>query len=723
MNVVSATDVDGAPATGEATLGEINGVTCLVLDSETVVKSGPHRANTTAMREMFAMGPSNGSKGVHNEKGIGLRLLQAKLGGKESDAAELIVITVDAQTKIGSIARAGPKVNERYGDGTNLARVVMGFTVDDHGGATICTLDIDGPGQLTPDDIYAERIMCQSEHPFQAGQDNGRTKVQLMEVAAECYDLAKGNTAKCLTRFIYFNLGTTDKPGGQVVPLLKAVEDDITLNDVNDGGLDLSEMIRESYVPTNTGLYPLPGIDDADHTRGLKEFTVQGQIVFNTASFLEEAWANPKSITSGVITIKNPHGAGSLRMVACWPDPEPDKAAVARGDVRPRGGGSDRLRMHGEEAYFTGTYIASKDKIINPWDPKSLNQNYHGALEFNNALKEVSMNSASQVNTGLLGRRGSAYLEWLGFKDWTEYDNYGLPRAGFDKDMQYEMMTCGAIFIWRIDGVAGLDTRKDEMVPLPGTGITEIKEIGYLMRRAEVKWCLENKTQERIAKEKKAAGEKAAKAAQQAQQAAAKQQAAQDAAAQQLLARKKKGRAREQPDVDTPGGRSSRKRKATKAFDPQPGSGGRGGTKKAKKAKAKAPAPEQIDLVTEAVRPVDAFVNTAALSTANIDELRNLVKTAIQKLEQAGFYKRASGAGSSSSAAGPSGPPQRAHSGPPRGMVHSKKGKASAAASMEVVNADDDDDLDERDATPVQGDDDEVYQAKPATDDDSDDLD
>ena len=120
MNVVSATDVDGAPATGEATLGEINGVTCLVLDSETVVKSGPHRANTTAMCEMFAMGPSNGSKGVHNEKGIGLRLLQCRLGGKESVAAELLVITVDAQTKIGAIARAGPKINEQIGDGTDL---------------------------------------------------------------------------------------------------------------------------------------------------------------------------------------------------------------------------------------------------------------------------------------------------------------------------------------------------------------------------------------------------------------------------------------------------------------------------------------------------------------------------------------------------------------------------------------------------------------------------
>ena len=121
--------------------------------------------------------------------------------------------------------------------------------------------DIDRPGQLTHDAMYAERIMCESEHPFQAAAQNfGRTKVQLMNLAAECYDLAKGNTAQCLTRFIYFNLGNTDKPGGQVVPLMTAVDDDISLNDSGrDGGLDLTELIRESYVPTNTGRDPRPG--------------------------------------------------------------------------------------------------------------------------------------------------------------------------------------------------------------------------------------------------------------------------------------------------------------------------------------------------------------------------------------------------------------------------------------------------------------------------------
>ena len=120
--------------------------------------------------------------------------------------------------------------------------------------------------------------------------------------------------------------------------------------------------------------------------------------------------------------------------------------------------------------------------------------------------------------------------------------------------------------------------------------------------------------------------------------------------------------------------------------------GGGGGGKK--EGEGKAP---HKQIVTEAVRPVEAFIKTAALSTANIDELLcNLVKTAIQTLEQAGLYTRESGAGSSSSAAGP-----------------------SAAAAMEVVNADDDDD--EQDATPVQGDDGSVVlDADEVLDDDSD---
>ena len=55
-----------------------------------------------------------------------------------------------------------------------------------------------------------------------------------MELAAECYDLAKANTAQCLTRFIYFNLGSTDCRTTRALPLLTAVDDDISLNPLND---------------------------------------------------------------------------------------------------------------------------------------------------------------------------------------------------------------------------------------------------------------------------------------------------------------------------------------------------------------------------------------------------------------------------------------------------------------------------------------------------------
>ena len=135
-----------------------------------------------------------------------------------------------------------------------------------------------------------------------------------------------------------------------------------------------------------------------------------------------------------------------------------------------------------------------------------------------------------------------------------------------------------------------------------------------------------------------------------------------------------------QPHVEAPGGRSARKRAATAPFQAVGGArgGGGGGGKEGEGEEGEGAAHEQI--VTEAVRPVDAFIKTAALSTASIDELRNLAAQMIQKLEQAGLYTRGDGAGSSASSA-----------------------TASAAAAIDVVNADDDDD--EQDATPVQGND------------------
>ena len=56
----------------------------------------------------------------------------------------------------------------------------------------------------------------------------------------------------------------------------------------------------------------------------MKNITVQGQIVFDTNSWLEQAFGDRKSITSGLITMKNPYGAGSIRMAACWVDPAAD---------------------------------------------------------------------------------------------------------------------------------------------------------------------------------------------------------------------------------------------------------------------------------------------------------------------------------------------------------------------------------------------------------------
>ena len=86
------------PATGGFSLRTILQIVCLQIDSHTGVMTTNHYCDKASMCEMFSMGPSDGSRGIHNMKGIGLRLLQASLGGMEHDAAELLAISVDGRT-------------------------------------------------------------------------------------------------------------------------------------------------------------------------------------------------------------------------------------------------------------------------------------------------------------------------------------------------------------------------------------------------------------------------------------------------------------------------------------------------------------------------------------------------------------------------------------------------------------------------------------------------
>ena len=695
MNIESATFTRG-PATGGFSLRTILQIVCLQIDSHTGVMTTNHYCDKASMCEMFSMGPSDGSRGIHNMKGIGLRLLQASLGGMEHDAAELLAISVDGRTGRGAIARTGPMVDAMYEEGLNLARVALDFVVvrDAATGQESAQLCINSGHN----DIIAEKLLCQSGHPFQVGENNGETKRRLMDLAMECYRAAAAddNREKQFTRFLYFNLGTT----GAGAPLLEVMldedgnETDIKLNPQDEAHNPqlLSQIILESYVPPSTGLYPLAGTtDDDDVTDGAKNITVQGVPVFRTPSFLGGTWTDVGPIRSNVITI--PCGGGrSMYMVACWVTPEgADGAAVKAPGIR--------LKLHKGEEFHTGTYFAYRDKIINAYDPKSINTSYEGSHHYTNALNALTSQTASGrevAHKSLFNAENGPVKKWLGFDTWDDWAAAGFPPResiktanGFDKERLYEMLTCGAIFIVRIDEVVGLDTRKDKMVQLQGTDTKNVSEIIYEIRREQVKWCLQNKTQERIAKEQE----------QQRRNDAWTAHAASIAPPIAPGALVVNGHA--QPHVEAPGGRSARKRAATAPYQggdaSSRGGGGGGGKKKAKAKKAKAPPPEQI--VTEAVRPVDAFIKTAALSTASIDELRNLNIQMIQTLEQAGLYTRESGAGSSSSSAGP-----------------------SAAAAMEVVNADDDDD--EQDATPVQGNDGSVVlDADEVLDDDSDDLD
>ena len=54
-----------------------------------------------------------------------------------------------------------------------------------------------------------------------------------------------------------------------------------------------------------------------------------------------------------------------------------------------------RLKLHKGEEFHTGTYFAYRDKIINAYDPKSINQIYEGSHHFLSALNALTSRTAS----------------------------------------------------------------------------------------------------------------------------------------------------------------------------------------------------------------------------------------------------------------------------------------------------------------------------------------
>jgi len=502
MNIVSAVKVRNTSAKGEASLQSVHGVECLFLDSHTAVGD----ADAASMREMFSTGPSEGSQGIHNMKGIGSRLLISALGGVEHDAADLLTLTVDATLRRGAVARIGPKVDEMWGGGKDMARAAADITFDvDEQGVAQARLSFGGVGgdqQANALAALAEKIVCRSSHPYQQGENDGETKARLCELANECYIMAAaaGNVQKKFTRFLYFNLGSTNELEPDRKPLLQLNDEGRVV--CNDTGLLLEEYLRESYVPNDIGIYPLPGIDDYDFTRGRKEILVQKEEIFSEPSFLSSTHTEASTIGSDLIRI-DCGDSKEMQMLAYWPSPG--------GDGWQGHKGSDRLYLHQQDDYFTGTYLVYKDKIINPYNPKSLNTVYDGSVDFAKALQIMLCRDNTGAKAGLVEREDGPLRNWLGFSTWAEWTDAGFPppqtfksSSEYDKDRLYEILTLGAIFIVRVDQVVSLDTRKDEIKEKRGSGLS-VKEIVFRIRRAQMRWCLDTKPQERVAREAKKA--------------------------------------------------------------------------------------------------------------------------------------------------------------------------------------------------------------------------
>jgi len=529
-NVVSASKVQGGSATGSVWFEEELGpqrMRTLMLSSHTAVGE----ADAQSMIRMYSTGQSHMGGGIHNMKGIGSRLLLAGMGGSEFDAADCLAITVDASQRRGAIARIGPHLDQIYsGRDGDMSRVAaeISFALNDANGDVEATINFQqGSGmEAVQAGTLAKHLICQSGHPFDCGDNNGETTRHLCEAAMECWAeaSAESNMSRTFTRFYFFNLGTHN--GDADTPLL-ALDGDghVKCNDL-EPPLDLDLALRESYVPEGTPIYPIAGRDDADLTGGRKRISVQGVDAFHPAaerSWLGETYHDKKTIRSNEliqIDVFSGSKQSTAFMVAMWPDPELNEEAEQ--NLR-RLKGSKRMHLHEDnskeegESFFTGSYLSYKDKIINPYTPKTINVHYPGADSYNRMLMICHSQSAGAARKHIITDSQGPLREWLGFGSWDDYDAWASSFSAsrndirtsprFDKDRFYEMLTCGAIFIVRVDGCVDLDTRKDDLKDLEGA--PPVRELVYAIRRAQFRWCLEHDPQERTAK----AAEEAKKAA------------------------------------------------------------------------------------------------------------------------------------------------------------------------------------------------------------------
>jgi len=368
---------------------------------------------------------------------------------------------------------------------------------------------------------------------------------------------------------------------------------------------------------------------------------VQGAPVFDDPSFLSKTHFDASTIKSDLIRI-DCGGGKDMQMLAYWPSPG--------GDGWGKRKGSDRLYLHQNNEYYTGTYLVYKDKIINPYNPKSLNAVYEGSIEFSKALNIILSRDNSGAKGGLCAMEDGPLRNWLGFSTWQEWLDYGFPSpqtirssSEYDKDRLYEILGCGAIFIVRVDQVVSLDTRKDEMKEQLGSGMGGIKEVVYRIRRAQMRWCLDTKPQERVVKEAKKAQQVLAR---QAQQGGALVLHGGNEAPASERAKRKRTLAVENPAVPMNGGASG-------------GGGGRGrnATRRSPK-KPKAVFPQAI---AQRLDPVNNFFGRMQnLDSTSMDEdalrqerdqLINLWTTTRNELEKAYLWRWSPSAAAASAAA------------------------------------------------------------------------
>mmetsp|Transcript_13943 Transcript_13943/g.42191 ORF Transcript_13943/g.42191 Transcript_13943/m.42191 type:complete len:848 (+) Transcript_13943:97-2640(+) len=261
---------------------------------------------------------------------------------------------------------------------------------------------------------------------------------------------------------------------------------------------DLIDELAASYLPPDSGLFPVLRFGDHPATKPARVVAQGIALDLGKDSPLAQLKAIADRMpshcqVSEVISLQS-EGLDGI-MVACWPP------FVASGSALTSA--STRISLHKNAPQCSGTYFLFREKVINAQEPQKwfdmevLSDKPRGTLSLN-----VVAAAANERTDGLDGKVFNGLIAYLGLPDaealkeatGLDWDTF---RTWKPKKRLFANLTLGALFWVRLNEEAHglhLDQAKEHLAMRAGgeaKGLS-LPDIVYRVRRAQVRWAIEN---------------------------------------------------------------------------------------------------------------------------------------------------------------------------------------------------------------------------------------